>query len=70
MFAYLDSVDLSALSMQDLSTFAATLNMVRGMTRPDYFDHLMQMASSGLMQGKTDTNPESGYAIANAKTGI
>lgn len=63
MIAYLDSVDLSALSMQDLSTFAATLNTVRGMTRPDYLDHLMQIASSGLMQGKANTNPESGYAI-------
>jgi hypothetical protein len=63
MISYLDSVDLSALSMQDLSTFAATLNMVRGMTRPDYLDHLMQIASSGLMQGKANTNPEAGYAI-------
>lgn len=49
--------------MADLSTFAATLNTVRGMTRLDYLDHLMQLASSGLMQGKADTKPESGYAI-------
>lgn len=60
---YLDSIDLSKLSMADLSTFAATLNTVRGMTRLDYLDHLMQLASSGLMQGKADTKPESGYAI-------
>ena len=49
--------------MADLSTFALVLNTVRGMTRTDYLDHLMQLASSGLTQGKADTKPESGYAI-------
>ena len=70
MIAYLDSVDLSALSMQDLSTFALMLNTVRGMTRPDYLDHLIKLTASGLTLGKADYDPESGYAIANAKTGI
>lgn len=64
MIAYLDSVDLSALSMQDLSTFAATLNTVRGMTRPDYLDHLMQIAYGGFALGKADATPMSEYAIA------
>ena len=64
MISYLDSVDLSALSMADLSTFAATLNMVRGMTRPDYLDHLMQIASGGFALGNADTIPASEYAIA------
>lgn len=64
MISYLDSVDLSKLSMADLSTFAATVNAVRGMTRPDYLDHLMQIASSGFALGKADTMPASEYAIA------
>lgn len=70
MISYLDSVDLSALSMQDLSTFAATLNTVRGMTRPDYLDHIMRLTTSGLALGKADHDSESGYAIANGITGI
>lgn len=64
---YLDSVDLSKLSMADLSTFAATLNTVRGMTRLDYLDHLMQLTSSGFALGKAETNPELGYAIEGEK---
>ena len=64
MISYLDSIDLSALSMQDLSAFAVALNTVRGMTRPDYLDHLMQIASGGFALGKADTTPDSEYAIA------
>ena len=65
---YLDSIDLSTLSMEDLSTFATTLNTVRGMTRMDYRDHLMKLTASGLTLGKADHEPESGYAIADIKT--
>ncbi len=63
MIAYLDSIDLSALSMQDLNSFASTVNLVRNMVRPDYIEHLMKLTSSGSALGKADTDPESEYAI-------
>lgn len=70
MIAYLDSVDLSALSMQDLHSFANTVNVVRGMTRPDYLEHLMKMTSSGFALGKADQTVETGseYAIVGERT--
>lgn len=62
---YLDGMDLSTLSMQDIMTYANIVGVVRSMTQPNYLDHLMQLASSGLMQGKADTKPvtASEYAI-------
>ncbi len=67
MIAYLDSIDLSALSIQDLNSFASTVNLVRSMVRPDYIEHLMKLTPSGFALGKAETDPESGYAIVGAK---
>lgn len=55
---YMNSVDLSALSMQELNTYVFTLNTLATMDKTDYMDALLKMASGGFASGKVEEKEE------------
>lgn len=64
--AYLEGVDLSALTIAELKGYADTVNVVRGMVRPDAWENILK-ATSGFALGKAE-EPESGYAVVDTGT--
>lgn len=55
---YMNSVDLSALTMQELNTYVFTLNSLAALDKSDYMDALLKMASGGFVSGKAEEKEE------------
>lgn len=51
---YMASVDLSKLSMQELSTYVFTLNTLVAMDKSDYISSLLGLTSAGLISSKEE----------------